>query len=129
MILKLNKIILVGVVFSNSIAFANTGIATFYTEKSCKKEGTSGIYTASGEKFNENAFTCAMRNRNWGKKFKVTNLKNNKSVIVRLNDFGPGKKATKRGVIIDLTPIAFDYLGGKRGENWGEIKVNVEEIK
>jgi len=106
-----------------------SGIATFYTVESCQKEGTSGVYTASGEKYNESGMTCAIRSRAWGTYYKVTNISNGKSVICRLNDFGPGKKATNRGVIIDLTPAAFDELGGKRGKTWGEIKVTVEEVK
>ena len=53
---------------------AITGLATYYTEESCKREGTSGVYTANGEKFDEKALTCAMRSRAWGTKFKVTNV-------------------------------------------------------
>lgn len=108
---------------------AETGIATFYTVKSCQREGTSGIYTASGERYDEGKLTCALRSRDWGGLYRVTNLANGRSVIVRHNDFGPGRKPTARGVIIDLSPKAFDALGGKRGETWGEIKVKVERIK
>lgn len=105
------------------------GIATFYTVKSCQREGTSGVYTASGERYDEGKLTCALRSRDWGGLYRVTNLANGRSVIVRHNDFGPGRKPTARGVIIDLSPKAFDMLGGKRGETWGEIKVKVERIK
>ena len=108
---------------------AETGIATFYTVKSCQREGTSGIYTANGERYDEGKLTCALRSRDWGGLYRVTNLANGRSVIVRHNDYGPGKRPTARGVIIDLSPKAFDDLGGKRGETWGEIKVKVERIK
>lgn len=108
---------------------ATSGIATFYTVESCKREGTSGVFTASGERYDESKFTCAIRSREFGRKYKVTNLANGKSVVVRHNDFGPGKKPTSRGVVIDLSPAAFDALGGKRGKTWGEIsKVKVEPI-
>lgn len=107
---------------------ATKWIATFYTIKSCKKEGTIGTHTASGERYDENKFTCALRSRKFGLEYKVTNIKNGRSVIVRHNDFGPGHGPKKRGVIIDLTPRAFDVLGGKRGNSWGEIKVKVERI-
>jgi rare lipoprotein A len=100
------------------------GFATYYTIKSCQREGTSGVYTANGEKYNESAFTCALRSREWNVKYKVTNLDTGKSVIVRSNDFGPGKKATANGVIIDLTPAAFESLGGK--QKAGKIRVKVE---
>jgi rare lipoprotein A len=106
-------------------AFAAEGLATYYTTKSCQREGTSGVFTANGEKFDESALTCAMRSREWGKKIKVTNLENGKTIEVRLNDFGPGKKPTARGVIIDLTPAGFKALGaGKKGE----IRVKVEPV-
>ncbi len=105
-----------------------TGIATWYSVRSTLAEGNSGI-TASGEKLNERALTCAIRSRDFGKMYRVTNIKNGKSLVCRHNDFGPGKKPTKRGVIVDLTPKAFDLLGGKRGEGWGEFPVKVEAVK
>lgn len=108
---------------------ATNGIATFYTVKSCQREGTSGVRTANGERYNERALTCALRRRDWGGRYRVTNTANGRSVIVRHNDYGPGRGPTKRGVVVDLTPAAFDALGGKRGETWGEIKVKVERIK
>jgi rare lipoprotein A (peptidoglycan hydrolase) len=104
-------------------AHALEGFATYYTEESCKREGTSGVWTASGERFDENALTCAMRSRDWGKKFLVYSPDTGKSIIVRLNDFGPGKKATKNGTIIDLTPAGMKALG-----IWGKAKVNVQEV-
>lgn len=109
-------------------AQADTGIATWYSVQSTKAEGNTGI-TASGERLNEASFTAALRSYQFGKRYKVTNLKNGKSIIVKHNDFGPGKKPAKRGVIIDLTPGAFDALGGKRGKNWGEFPVRVEVVK
>jgi rare lipoprotein A len=50
--------------------------ASWYSTKSCQKEGTSGTLTASGEKFDENALTCAMRSRDFGKYYRITNLDN-----------------------------------------------------
>ena len=111
------------------VAHGSEGIATFYTVRSCQKEGTSGVFTASGERYIEGKLTCALRRRDWGGMYKVTNLANGRSVVVRHNDYGPGKGPTKRGVVIDLSPAAFDALGGKRGETWGEIRVSVERIK
>jgi len=110
------------------------GKATYYTVKSCQREGTSGVYTASGERYDESAFTCALRSRQFGKRYRIKNKKNGKSVVVRHTDFGPGKGPAKRGVVIDLTPAAFDALGGKRGVTksgvtWGEIEhVIITEI-
>lgn len=101
-----------------------TGTATYYTVKSCQSEGTSGVYTASGEKFDESAMTCAMRDRHWGREFKVTNMENGKTCIVRLNDFGPGHGPASKGVVIDLTPTAWKALGVMSGR--GKISVKVE---
>lgn len=106
-----------------SVCYADT--ASYYTYKSCVREGTSGVWTASGERFNENDLTCAMRRRDWGTKFKVTNLANGKSVIVRLNDFGPNKKLHDKGRVIDLSKGAFMKISSLKQ---GVIRVKVEEI-
>lgn len=103
-----------------------TGKATYYTTASCQSEGTSGVYTANGEHFDENAFTCAMRRRDWGSQFNVTNLANGKSVTVRLNDFGPGRGPSSKGVIIDLSPAAWIALGVTT--KTGSLNVIVEPI-
>lgn len=58
--------------------------------------------TASGELYNKNDFTCAHRKFKFGTLIKVTNLKNGKSVIVRVNDRGPYAK--KR--VVDLSKAA-----------------------
>lgn len=104
-----------------------SGYATYYTVKSCQSEGTSGVYTANGETFDENALTCAMRSRDWGKMLRVTNQENHKSVIVRLNDYGPGNGPRRNGVVIDLTPTAWKALGVMEGR--GRIQVTVETVK
>lgn len=110
-----------------------TGKASYYTIASCQKEGTSGVFTANGERYDENQLTCAMQDKRCYRKknksvyFKVTNLDNNKYIIVRLNDRGPGKIPLKKGIIIDLTPKAFQELGGKLKN--GLINVKVEEVK
>ncbi len=106
---------------------SESGFATYYTVESCKREGTSGVFTANGEKYIESNLTCARRSRKWGTKFKVTNTVTGLSVVVRLNDFGPGKGATAKGVIIDLTPAAFKALGATKKQ--GKIAVEVEEIE
>jgi rare lipoprotein A len=71
------------------------GIASWYGHE-------SGNRTANGEKFNPMALTAAHRHLPFGTRVKVTNLKNNKSVIVRINDRGP----FVRGRIIDLSKYA-----------------------
>jgi len=62
-----------------------------------------GRKTASGEIYNETELTAAHRTLPFGTQVKVTNLKNGKSVVVKVNDRGPfGKKER----IIDLSLAA-----------------------
>jgi rare lipoprotein A len=49
----------------------------------------AGRKTASGERFNPNALTMAHKTLPFGTLVRVTNLKTNKSVVVRVNDRGP----------------------------------------
>ena len=117
------------ILISTSTASANQpiyGTSSFYTVESCKREGTSGVFTASGERFDENALTCAIGSYKFGKKFRVTNLENGKSVIVRHNDFGPNKKLRRKGRIIDLSKGAFRRIADLKH---GLIKVKVEVVK
>ena len=121
-LLKTLIIAILMTLFATSI-WADT--ASYYTYDSCRKEGTSGVYTASGKRFNENDLTCAMRSRAWGSMFKVTNLANGKSVIVRLNDFGPNKKLWNKGRKIDLSKGAFQKIANLKD---GIIKVRIEKL-
>lgn len=116
--------------FLSKNSSAVTGTATYYTMESVIKEKNTGI-TASGEEFIETAFTCALPKGVFGHYYRVTNLENGKSIVCRKNDRGPGKRPLRRGVVIDLSPAAFDALGGKRGVNkkgvpWGMVKVSVK---
>jgi rare lipoprotein A len=58
-----------------------------------------GRKTANGERFNMHDLTAAHRSLPFGTKVRVTNQKNGKSVVVRINDRGPfvGKR------VIDLS--------------------------
>ena len=102
-----------------------TYTASYYTYRSCVREGTSGVWTASGERFNENDLTAAM----WGVRFstlvKVTNLTNGKTVIVRINDRGPSKRLVRKGRIIDLSKGAFLRIADLKR---GVINVKVEVL-
>ena len=111
----------------NTPTISMTGYATYYTVKSCQSEGTSGVYTASGERFDENALTCAMPYpAKFGEKYEVTNPSNGKTIIVQCNDRGPGKKARSRGVVIDLTPAGFSALGSPLAT--GRFRVSVRRL-
>lgn len=63
--------------------------------------------TASGERMNPAAMTAAHRTLPFGTRLKVTNQRNGKSVVVRINDRGP----FIRGRVIDLSKAAANQLG------------------
>lgn len=66
-----------------------------------------GKKTASGQTFNMDAMTCAHRTLPLGSLVRVTNLRNHKSVIVRVNDRGP----LPDNRVIDLSYAAAGSLG------------------
>jgi len=75
---------------------SETGKASFYGNE------FDGKKTANGETFHQSQFTAAHKHLPFGTMVKVTNLVNNKSVIVRINDRGP----YAAGRIIDLSKAA-----------------------
>src|ERR1700733_10999810 len=66
-----------------------------------------GQPTASGELFNMNSMTCAHRSLPLGATVLVTNLRNHRSVLVRVNDRGP----VPENRVIDLSYAAAKILG------------------
>ncbi|MEA5553596.1 septal ring lytic transglycosylase RlpA family protein [Anabaena cylindrica UHCC 0172] len=67
----------------------------------------AGRKTANGERFNPEAMTAAHRSLPMGTKVRVTNTRNNRSVVVRINDRGP----YIGGRIIDVSIGAAKLLG------------------
>jgi len=78
-----------------------TGLAAVYSDK------LEGHRTASGQIYDGKKLTAAHKVLAFGTKVKVTNSKNGKSVIVRINDRGP-KQANR---VLDITPRAARALG------------------
>jgi len=66
-----------------------------------------GRKTATGESYDMNQMTCAHRNLPLGSWVKVTNLKNRKTVVVRVNDRGPALGDR----IVDLSFAAAQAVG------------------
>lgn len=81
-----------------------------------------GNKTASGERFDQNALTAAHRSLPFGSQVQVTNLRNNKIVVVRINDRGPYAKQR----IIDLSQKAAEQLGMLRD---GVVPVRIEQLR
>lgn len=92
------------------------GQASFYSPK------FEGRRTANGETFSHKKLTAACNSLPLGTWVRVTNLKNNKSVIVKTND--RLHKKTKR--LIDLTLGAAKKLGFVAS---GLTRVKVEVLK
>jgi peptidoglycan lytic transglycosylase len=76
-----------------------SGIASIYGGK------YGGRHTASGERVG--GLTAAHRTLPFGTMVQVTNRRNGRSVVVRINDRGP----FIRGRVIDVTPAAARALG------------------
>lgn len=69
------------------------GKASYYSKRA------TGARSASGQRIHHDSLTCAHRYYPFGTMLKITNLRNNKSVIVEVIDRGP----FGRGRIIDLS--------------------------
>ncbi|NOZ62072.1 MAG: septal ring lytic transglycosylase RlpA family protein [Calditrichaeota bacterium] len=77
------------------------GKASYYADS------FKGNKTANGEIYDPKKFTAAHRTLPFGTRVRVTNLFNDKSVVVRINDRGPFIKSR----IIDLSRAAAEQLG------------------
>lgn len=97
------------------LAQTQTGKASFYADK------FEGSPTASGEKYKHSKLTAAHKSLPFGTKIKVTNLANNQSVEVVVNDRGPYVD----GRIVDLSRSAAEKLGFI---NQGLADVKIEVI-
>ncbi|MHC5933818.1 septal ring lytic transglycosylase RlpA family protein [Nostoc sp.] len=92
------------------------GIASYYGYDG------SGNSTASGQRFNPEGMTAAHRSLPFGTKVRVTNTRNGRSVVVRINDRGP----YVRGRILDLSAGAARILGMMGS---GVAPVHIEVLK
>ncbi|MGM3304828.1 septal ring lytic transglycosylase RlpA family protein [Anabaena sp. WFMT] len=80
----------------------------------------AGRKTANGERFNPDAMTAAHRSLPMGTKVRVTNTRNNRSVVVRINDRGP----YIGGRIIDVS-IGAARLLGMVGNGIAPVRIDV----
>lgn len=90
-------------------AIITAALFTAPAEAACGKASWYALTskTASGERMNPNAMTAAHRSLPFGSKVKITNRRNGRSVVVRINDRGPFIK----GRIVDLSKAAARKLG------------------
>jgi len=95
--------------------YDQTGTASYYGSRH------HGKRTASGEPFDQHGLTAAHRSLPFGTRVQVTNLANDRRVVVRINDRGPHT----RGRLIDLSRAAADQLGMLRS---GTARVRVQSL-
>ena len=95
--------------------YDKTGIASYYGARH------HGKRTASGEPVDQNALTAAHPALPFGTRVLVTNLSNDKSVVVRINDRGPHTRSR----LIDLSRQAARQLDMLRS---GTAKVRVQGL-
>lgn len=100
----------------SQIVSSEEGMASYYAAQ------FHGRRTSSGEIFDVNAMTAAHLNLPFGTRVRVTNLSNNKSVIVRINDRLPPNNKSR---IIDLSPAAARQIEMIQA---GVVKVRVETL-
>jgi peptidoglycan lytic transglycosylase len=102
--------------FSGKVLLTVEGVASYYSV------GFDGKKTASGDIFDKDAFTAAHREFPFGTLLRVTNLANNKTVEVTVNDRGPFAK----GRIIDLSEAAAKTIGMTQT---GTANVRIDVLK
>lgn len=91
------------------------GLASYYSKR------LAGRKTSSGQPYDPNALTAAHRSLPMGTRLKVVNPRNDKSVVVTVNDRGP----LPRDRMIDLSNAAAKKLGMTRS---GVAKVETEVV-
>jgi rare lipoprotein A len=96
------------------VKISSRGVASYYGYDG------SGNRTASGQRFNPEGMTAAHRHLPFGTKVRVTNTRNGRSVVVRINDRGP----FIRGRVIDLSVAAARILG-MMGSGVAPVRIEV----
>ncbi len=104
--------------------------ASFCTATMAAEEGKAVYYsdffqgrnTASGEVFDQNLKTAAHKKLPFGTRVRVTNLDNDKSVVVTIND----RMARRNSNIIDLSKSAAEEIDMVRR---GVVEVRLEVLE
>jgi rare lipoprotein A len=100
--------------------FVEEGLASWYGMEGGKVR-EHGKLTASGRRYDQNAMTAAHKTLPLGTRVKVTNLDNNRTIVVVINDRGPYIE----GRIIDLTLRGARSLGFKEA---GIARVRIQAL-
>lgn len=98
----------------STVSLIDTGVASYYHSK------FQGRITASGELYDQDKFTAAHNRLPLGTLIKVTNLRNKRSVVVKVND-----RLHHRNLrLVDLSRAAAIKLG-YIGRGIARVKVEV----
>ena len=100
--------------------------ASWYSRKECCTTSNPNALMANGQPLNDEAFTCANWDYDFGQRLRVTNKANGNSVDVVVADRGPSIALYQAGRMIDLSKAAFRSIADLRT---GIISVKVEELK
>src|SRR5262245_25366494 len=95
---------------------AETGVASFYSDK------FQGKKTSSGEAYDKSGLTASHKTLPYGTKVKVTNVANGKSAVLTVND----RMAKSNKAVVEVSRHAAEELGFVKS---GKAKVKVEVQK
>jgi len=98
----------------DDVTMSFTGLASWYGKR------FHGFRTASGERYDMTALTAAHPSLPFGSRVRVTNLANDRSVVVIINDRGPFVKTR----LIDVSHAAAKQLGILQ-DGVAEVRVDV----
>lgn len=107
-----------GFLLASDVEAVETGYASWYGGH------FQGRLTANGETFDTNQLTAAHRTLPFNSIVRVTNVKTDRSVVVRINDRGPFVE----GRIIDLSRAAADAIG-LTGAGVGMVRLEVLHLQ
>ncbi len=108
---------------ADSIANLKTKLYKKNVEASHYSDKLNGRRTASGQVFSNKKYTAAHKTLKFGTKVKVTNLANNKSVIVTINDRGPHTRNRE----IDLAKRPFLDISHNNGRSLLRVSLEIVE--
>lgn len=107
----------------DSLANLKTKLYKKNVEASHYSDKLNGRRTASGQVFSNKKYTAAHKTLKFGTKVKVTNLANNKSVIVTINDRGPHTRKRE----IDMAKRPFLDISHNKGRS--PLRVSLEIVE
>ena len=107
----------------DSLSNLKTKLYKKNVEASHYSDKLNGRRTASGQVFSNKKYTAAHKTLKFGTKVKVTNLANNKSVIVTINDRGPHTRNRE----IDLAKRPFLDISHNNGRSLLRVSLEIVE--